>query len=303
MKRLIQIGLLLSFVSSAVAQGSPALKTLHVYDWKDSKLQPKPPGSGIFTTNGISVLKIENTNETGLEVSLLTITNSSIIAKATTVSCEMKYENVFPNQRITPNNLPLPVFPPWITVRDGLELSCHFPPPAPGGDEITNSSVCEIGGTSNWKPYEFTVGQTATELELKLSLPGKGTVYLRPVKLLAWTLNSYGSWWSQQQSGLIGGIGGSIIGCLGGLIGWLTAMGKARNFVLAAAKALIVSGILLTLAGLVAAVLKQPYFVWYALLLPGVVLVLVFSLNMHSIKRRYDELEIRRMTSLDATGG
>ena len=53
---------------------------------------------------------------------------------------------------------------------------------------------------------------------------------------------------------------------------------------------------------IVAAVLKQPYAVWYALLLPGVILVFVFSLNLHSIQRRYDELEIRRMTSMDATG-
>jgi hypothetical protein len=33
-----------------------------------------------------------------------------------------------------------------------------------------------------------------------------------------------------------------------------------------------------------------------------VILVLVFSLNLHSIQRRYDELEIRRMTSIDVMG-
>ena len=31
----------------------------------------------------------------------------------------------------------------------------------------------------------------------------------------------------------------------------------------------------------------------------GVILILVFSLNLHSIQRRYDDLEIRRMTLLD----
>ena len=120
-------------------------------------------------------------------------------------------------------------------------------------------------------------------------------MYLRPIRL--WGVA--GSWWSPKQAGLIGGIGGSVIGCFGALIGILVSKGKARNFVLAAMKISIALGILLTIAGLVAVALKQPYAVWYALLLPGAILTLVFSLNLPSIQRRYDELEIRRMTSVD----
>jgi hypothetical protein len=101
---------------------------------------------------------------------------------------------------------------------------------------------------------------------------------------------------------LIGGISGSWIGCLGGLIDLPVSKGKARNFVLATVKSFIALGILLMIAGLVAAILKQPYSVWHALLLPGVILILVFSLKVHSIQRRYDELKIRRMTSTDTTG-
>jgi hypothetical protein len=144
-------------------------------------------------------------------------------------------------------------------------------------------------------PYGFGVD---TDLQVE-------TVYLRPIKLLGKLLGtgiSFGSWWSPQQADLICGIGISLIGCFGGLIGLLVLKGRARNFVLAAVKYIIVLGILLTIAGLVAAVLNQPYAVWYALLLPGVILVLVFSLNLHSIQRRYDELEIRRMTSIDRQG-
>ena len=100
----------------------------------------------------------------------------------------------------------------------------------------------------------------------------------------------------------MGGIGGAIIGCLGGLIGLLAGKGKARNFVLATIKIFIVLGILSLMAGVVAIVSGQPYAVWYPLLLLGFILTLVFSLNLPSIQRRYDELEIRRMTSIDATG-
>ncbi|HUZ06417.1 MAG TPA: hypothetical protein VMV89_02910 [Candidatus Paceibacterota bacterium] len=112
-----------------------------------------------------------------------------------------------------------------------------------------------------------------------------------------------GNWWSPQQADLIGGIGGSIIGCFGTLIGLLASKGNARNFVLTTMKIFIALGILLMISGFVAVVSKQPYAVWHTLLLPGVILTPVFSLTLPSIQRRYDELEIRRMTSVDTMGG
>jgi hypothetical protein len=189
-----------------------------------------------------------------------------------------------------------------------LDLTQVFPPIAVGGVQITNNDWYNFsGGTENWAQFNMALRHPSYAnlpkyLELKLYLLASGAVYLRPIKLLGMANNSNG-WWSPQQAGLIGGIGGSIIGCFGGLIGWLVSKGKARRFVLAATTSSIVLGILLTVGGLVAAFLKQPYSVWYALLFPGVILVLVFSLNLHSIQRRYDELEIRRMTSVDTMGG
>jgi hypothetical protein len=137
-----------------------------------------------------------------------------------------------------------------------------------------------------------------TQLEVHLEMQGRGTIYIRPIRIYGVA----GSWWSPQQIGLIGGIGGSVIGCFGALLGLLASKGKARTFVLATMKIFIALGILLTIAGFVAVVSSQPYAVWYALLLPGVILTLVFSLTLPSIQRRYDELEIRRMTSVDAMG-
>ncbi|MGA3284697.1 MAG: hypothetical protein ABSD57_09600 [Verrucomicrobiota bacterium] len=107
-------------------------------------------------------------------------------------------------------------------------------------------------------------------------------------------------WWSAKQGGMIGGIGGSVIGCFGGLLGCLAGRGKARRFVLAMTKIFIVLGSLLTIAGLAAVALKQPYAVWYVLLLPGIILTSVFGATLRSIQRRYDDLEIRRMASIDA---
>jgi hypothetical protein len=330
MKNLNCISLGLWLVSAVVVLAQPTQpeeKTLRVFDWKEVKLQPESTGSEIFSTNGASVLKIENTSNVPLTVSVLTITDPSLIAKADTVSCEMKYSDVGyalveKTNFLYPMGGPREATPAFTfpkVVSAELTILRYFQPEAAGGDEITNRAHYLIEGTSNWKPFRFLTDRTSEflpdmrpdispgnplqknlpiKLELKLSLPTNGTVFLRPIKLLAAEHSSSG-WWSPEQSGLIGGIGGSLIGCFGGVIGWLVSKGKARKFVLTATTGAIILGFLLTIGGLVAAVLKQPYSVWYALLFPGVILILVFSLNLHSIQRRYDELEIRRMTSID----
>jgi hypothetical protein len=276
---------------------------LRIYDWKDlaqqhqlssweiisNKVvqQSQLSGEEIISMDGMSVLKIENTNNTLLGVSLLQITNSSVIKKAYWISFDMKVENL---------DFGFADF-------NNYQLTCQIPPSALGGDARTNNIRKQIPfGTSNWKHYELYVDRTEpeglpTQLEVKILL-GRGTIYLRPVKLLG----VVGSWWSPQQIGLIGGIGGSVIGCFGALLGLLASKGKARTFVLTTMKIFIALGILLTIAGFVAVVSSQPYAVWYALLLPGVILTLVFSLTLPSIQRRYDELEIRRMTSVDTMG-
>jgi hypothetical protein len=296
MKKVFQISLILWFASTATAQESPAraweksLRTLRVYDWKDLKVQQELPADGLITTEETSALEISNTNPyTGLNplhplfISLLKITNSSVLEKTDFVSCEAKYEGVAPG---------------------GLTLIYHLPPLSPGGDESTNRSGFTIDG--NWKLYRFPLGRNvdggfSTQVELKLSLPASGTVYIRPINFLGIA----GSWWSVKQSGMVGGavgIFGGIVGCFGGLVGCLAGFGKARKFVLTTTKIFIALGMLLTIMGIVAIACGQPFFVWYIFLLPGVMLTLIFSLNFPLIQRRYDDLEIRRMASIDAMG-
>lgn len=337
MKKLIQICFMLCAASTAFAQDDQQTranaqtpeKVLRVYDWKDLMSQHPFPNSEIVSMDGISVLKIDNTNsipanydfkssrdfppldlntnDTSLEISLLKITNSSVIEETRSISFEMKYENVVDK---------------WFPMRDGgmttkpanLTLLNYFPPSAPGGDERmvqTGSAVYpevsgafdvgNIVGTANWKQYRVGVDRvngSPERLELKLFLPGHGTVYLRQLKLVGIKTN----WWSPQMGGLVGGIGGSALGCLAGLLGCLAGMGKARGFVLAMVKIFIGLGILMAIAGIVAIASSQPYAVWYPLVLMGGILTFVFSVNLYPVKKRYDDLEIRRMTSMDVTG-
>jgi hypothetical protein len=298
MKKLIQICLLLCFVSSAMGQEKPVYKAFHVYDWNDLQQQGQLSGGEIISMDGMSVLKVENTNNNApLEISLLTITNQSVIKKIDFVSLEMKYENV---GELVSNR--------WGGMQfnnsGGLVLSIQRWPLALGGDETTNESWFNFWDTSNWKRQDYGVDHwedfkgPIKELKLVLSLSGTGTVYLRPIKLTGIAA----SWWSPQQSALMGSIGGAFIGCLGALIGILAGIGKARRFVLTSAASLIVVGILLVIAGILAVAMKQPYAVWYPLVLAGGILTFALGVNLHSLKRRYEDLEIRRMTSMDASG-
>ena len=311
MKRLIQLNLLLLLISSASAQDSQpqqsppqeSQKVLRDYDWKDLARQQTLPGE-VISTNGSSILKIEITNDTPQDFLLLKISDPGVIKKAYFLLCEAKHENV----SIT-NNYDYGTFADRLNrvIRPiSLGVECSLPPAVLGGDGriIYAKAIGRYGDkiAGFWTSSQFELARDSleglpTQLEVHLFTQRRGTVYLRPIRL--WGV--VGSWWSPQQIGLIGGIGGSVIGCFGALLGLLASKGKARSFVLTTMKIFIALGILLTIAGFVAVVSSQPYAVWFALLLPGVILTLVFSLNLPSIQRRYDELEIRRMTSIDAS--
>ena len=97
-----------------------------------------------------------------------------------------------------------------------------------------------------------------------------GTVKLGALRLVQYPdgfnpLLTPGAWWSDQAGGLIGAIGGSIIGCLGGLIGTFAGLGKARGLVVPICVGLIVFGVACLIAGVVALVASQPYAVYYPL--------------------------------------
>ncbi|HEY5041727.1 MAG TPA: hypothetical protein VIK53_06955 [Verrucomicrobiae bacterium] len=304
--------MLLLLVSSATAQESSLRqppKILHVYDWKD--LSAQFTNSQIISMDGISVLKIENTNDRSLKVLLLTITNSSLIQKANTIEWEMKCENVLLSRGyILPPQIFFTSLESELLGRGWGNFTNYpnvcffekFPPQAAGGDNITNYQGDYFNGTQNWDKYYFSLrrapydNQTRSdELKLEIFLPSSGTVYLRPIKLLGIASN----WWSEKEAPWIGAIGGPIIGCLGGLLGWLSGKGKARRLVLTVWKFCIVAGILFLTALFVALATGQPEYVSMPLFVFGIVTTTVFGAIFPTAKRRYDELEIRRMTSVD----
>lgn len=109
-------------------------------------------------------------------------------------------------------------------------------------------------------------------------------------------------WWSDRSAGLVGGWGGAIFGCLGGLIGTLNSLGKGRAFIIAVMKVQVALGAACAVAGIVAVAQHQPYGVYYPLLLLGILLTTINASLLPTVRKRFQELELRRMQSLDATG-
>lgn len=276
-------------------------QTLREYDWQKISTSGQLLGGTPMTIDGKSALKVISSNETGLRVQLLRITNPPISKMLYAIAGEIRYEGV---------------------KGDGfLEMWNFYPPAKPGMFENQyfsrtlgeSGDLGKISGTSSWRPFTLPFDRTGsiekpTRLEINLILPGQGTVYLGPIKLVEYEGNlglqksggAVGAWWSERTGGWIGGIAGSVLGCLGSLLAVLAAKGKCRVFVVTTSKALIGLGIASTLVGLWALSVGQPYAVWFPLLLLGILLESILFVRLRQYQKTYEDLEMRKMVSMDA---
>jgi hypothetical protein len=186
-----------------------------------------------------------------------------------------------------------------------LEMWTHFP----DGSRYFSRTLAERGpigkleGTQAERPFVLPF-QTAPgappplKLVVNVVLPGAGRVTLRDLRFdgaaSGAALGEEAGWWSSQTGGVVGAVVGSAVGLLGALIGTLCALGWGRSLVLGLLAALAVFGAASVAVGLAALALGQPYAVWYPMLLGGgIPLVLALGLR-GSVRRRFDEAELRR---------
>ncbi len=199
-----------------------------------------------------------------------------------------------------------------------LQLDSHF---GVKGTFFTKSlaprgPLGKITGSSDWRPFVLPfyansgdqadgTSPVPEKLSLGLFLPGSGTVSISGVGLYEYAagedpLRSAGQWISSRNATLLGAVGGSLLGIWGALIGVLSARGKARHFVLGSTTVLLLVGIVSLVIGVAALASAQPYAVYSSFLLIGILLVGLTAVMRRTLSMRYEQLELKRMQSMDA---
>jgi MFS family permease len=114
-------------------------------------------------------------------------------------------------------------------------------------------------------------------------------------------------WWTNQQAGLIGGIGGSVIGILGAAIGTTMGIfaprGRFKALVLGAMTIGVVLGLATLFAGIIAISTGQPYHVWYPLLLAGTLATVLDGALLPMARMRYKQAEQRKLDAAQIRQG
>jgi hypothetical protein len=114
-------------------------------------------------------------------------------------------------------------------------------------------------------------------------------------------------WWTQQTGILIGAIGGSALGTLGGVLGALAGIlvprGIGKRFVLPAFGVLAALGVVALAAGIIAWLMGQPYFVFFPLIALGLIMALVMGGLLPVMAAVYRKAEARRMHAEDLRRG
>ena len=266
-------------------------------------------------------LTVEHSEQERKAVTVAVIEKPSIDGFTYQVAGWVKHEDVAPGSCLEM----------WSTFADGGRFFTRTLSPS--------GPMRNLDGSYDWRPFilPFQSSQTTglpTRLEINVVFAGPGTVHLSPLRIEqyptpagpsaqselspaaasasatgggahrafhpgALPARAPGAWWDDRTAGLVGGIGGSILGCLGGLMGTLGGFGKARRFVIALTILMTLSGVAALVAGLVALGGGQPYAVYYPLLLFGGVATVVCGGLLPVIRRRYAEIELRRMKAMD----
>ena len=163
--------------SSKQSQGSA--QTIAEFDWQKLKEAGGLLGGIPLNLDGRTVLKIENTNDAPLQLTIFKIEKPRIQSATYAVLGEIKYDNVQGSGY--------------------LEMWNYFPPVSPGLPEgqyfsrtlgeAGSGPMGRISGTSSWRPFALPFDRTGTtnsptRLEINIFLPGRGVVWLGPPRLM-----------------------------------------------------------------------------------------------------------------------
>ncbi len=274
------------------APGAFGQEVLQEIEWGRLPEQQRPEGADVLPPGeGLSfeVLKIVRTDEGPHTVHLATIEEPGIDATRYAVAGRLRHEDV-----------------------DGvgyMEMWSHFP----DGSFFFSRTLGDTGpmqslqGTSDWREFllPFTTGDEPmrpSRLVINLVLPGRGAVYVSPLRVVQYREERrVAAWWSPRTGGLIGGFLGSILGCAGAFVGVLLSRGKGLGSIEALTKAAVLIGCGVLACGLAGKALGQPRAVTYPLLLNGFLWTAIPSGLLPVVRRRRKAIELRKMQAMDAS--
>jgi len=290
--RIVLTGSLLLLAWASTAMGEEVLREI---SWAELKKAGKLSAGEVVPAAAAGApreaLKVQNRENQPKAVQILVLADPGIGTTQYAIRGLVRYENVSPESY--------------------LEMWSYFPK---GGACFSRTlgysgPMGRLSGSADWRPFVLPVLSdekigTPNRLEFNVVFTGPGTVYLGPPELVQYDAaedpsRAPGGWWGERTAGLVGGIAGSIFGCIGAAIGILAGLGKARRLVILLAGASLILGIASLIAGIMALALGQPYAVWYPLLLAGVILTAVIGGNLPILRRRYEQIELRKMAAMD----
>lgn len=191
-----------------------------------------------------------------------------------------------------------------------LEMWSHLPEGAFFSRTLgTSGPMQRLEGSSAWRAFELPFnregGSPPRSLAFNLVLAGAGTVDIGPLELVQFTadenpVTDSNAWWSDERAVLLGATVGSALGILGAIVGWLGSAGRARTFVLGALQTIAWLGVGALALGALALVRGQSYAVYYPLLLLGSISAALGFTLPRTLRKRYEQLELRRIDALDA---
>lgn len=232
------------------------------------------------------VLRVINDSNEPLTITILEINAPPITADPYAITGRVKYEDVYGTAY--------------------LEMWSHFGARGTFFSRtlMSHGPMKNLSGSSDWRNFHLSFNRgpdvpPPERLVINVVLPGQGTVYLSPLSLVEQGHGAVGVWFSEQQAGLYGGLFSALMGGLGALIGTLVSFGRARAFVSGLINALILLGACLLLVGIWAMFGKQPYHVFYPLLLIGALCSCLMGGFRVTVRKRYEQWELRRMQALD----
>jgi hypothetical protein len=219
-------------------------------------------------------LLLDSTSPEGLRMTLVEIENPGVTANRYVVRGRIRYTGVAGEGFLEM----------WSFFEDG---SHYFSRTL---DEV--GPMQKIRGTSDWRDFGLYFDATGAttplqKLTIGIVLPGAGEAALSDLTLV------------QLEGGMAldsriwGGVAGAGLGCFCALLGTLAGVGRGRTFVLVGLRVLMAAG----LAGLAVGVFLRSGN--YPMVLLSAIALAVSALSFPAAKKRYEELELRRMHAMD----